>query len=376
MGNIKFNDLSEQQKKIRPKIDAAICRVLDHGQYISGPEIDTLERKLEKRLLDVNCVSCGNGTDALVLALLSLNLPPRTHVLVPSFTFAATVEAVINANFIPIFVDIDPNSFNVCPDSVKDTIAWSKQNGLHVSAMISVDLFGLPADYLILEEIARVSSIKLICDAAQSFGASIEARDVGSFGDISTTSFFPTKPLACYGDGGAVFCKDNKVSNKIRSLKIHGKGDTKYDNIYVGINSRLDTIQAAILLEKLNLFDDEVELRNDVANYYLSNIPPSLTPQKCPSNYTSVWAQFCMLATDNNHRKLILDGFYAAKIPIAIYYPVPIHTLKPYQSYQKAPKGLSVTSDVCSRIFAIPMSPYISKIKQDYILENLMSYCE
>ena len=374
MAEINFNDLKQQQISIRSEIEAAIHRVLNHGQYISGPEVASFEEALEKRFDSINCISCGNGTDALVLALISLDIPSGSHVLLPSFTFAATVEGIINANFVPIFVDIDPKTFNLSIASVVATIEWANRNRVCIGALISVDIFGLPANYIELEKIAREFSIKLVCDAAQSFGASIGEKGVGSFGDVSTTSFFPTKPLGCYGDGGAIFCQSETTANKLRSLKVHGQGSSKYDNIYVGFNSRLDTIQAAILLVKLSLFDNEIRLRNSVANYYRSSMPMSLTPQTVPHGYKSACAQMCLLAIDEAHRVSILNQLSIAKIPAAIYYPVPLHKLKPYRECLKAPSGLDVTESICSRIFAIPMSPYISTNMQDKVIENLMKF--
>ena len=374
MQTIPFNDLSKQQLKIRGRIDSAIRSVLEHGQYIDGPEVKKLELKLEERLSGLECITCGNGTDALMLALLALDYPADTHVLVPSFTFAATVEAIVNAKLKPIFVDIDPTTFTVCPTSVCETIEWAKKVNVSVRAIVSVDLFGLPANYIALNEICSKFSLKLICDAAQSFGAKIDNQSVGHFGDITTTSFFPSKPLGCYGDGGAVFTADKTIAQKIRSLKSHGKGTSKYDNIYVGINSRLDTIQAAILLVKLGIFDDEIGLRQNVADTYNNNLPKILIPQVQPKAYKSVWAQYCVLADNSAMRDQLRKNLNKEDIPTAVYYKNPIHLLQPYSKYTVAPCGLHETENIAEKILALPMSPYIEAETQEFILTSLARF--
>src|SRR6266436_8286226 len=259
---IEFIDLGAQRRRIGRRLDEAILRVVDHGKYIMGPEVATFEKELAAFCGAKHVLSCANGTDALGLALMAKELKPGQAVLVPSFTFAATAEVVAWFDAVPVFVDVREDSFNMEPASLEAGIATAKRLGLVPVGIIPVDLFGLPAEYDEILPIATAHGLWVICDAAQSFGATYRGRKVGTIGDVTTTSFFPAKPLGCYGDGGAVFTNDSETAEVIRSLRVHGKGKDKYDNVRVGMNGRLDTLQAAILLEKLAIFVDEIDARN------------------------------------------------------------------------------------------------------------------
>ncbi len=265
---IAFIDLGRQQQRIRSSLDAAIARVLDRGEYIMGPEVAELEGRLAEFSGARHAITCANGTDALMLALMAKGLSAGDAVIMPSFTFCATAEPVCLLGGVPIFADVLEDTFNLDPLSLEAALRTAHRLGLPVRGVISVDLFGQPCDYDAVERFARENDLWLICDAAQAFGATYRGRKVGTIGDVTTTSFFPAKPLGCYGDGGAVFTNDSETAEVIRSLRVHGKGKDKYDNVRVGMNGRLDTLQAAILLEKLAIFVDEIDARNSVAARY------------------------------------------------------------------------------------------------------------
>ena len=289
----KFIDLEAQQNLIRSELNVAINKVLDHGQYIMGPEVGIFQDELKKFTGAENVITCANGTDALTLALMSLGVTHGHAVFVPSFTYIATAEAVSQLGAIPFFIDVDEKTYNIDIDSLKCAINDSKSMDVNPSTIITVDLFGLPSDIDSIMDIAEEHGIKVIVDAAQSFGASSKGRKVGTMGHITTTSFFPAKPLGCYGDGGAVFTEDKNLANKIKSLSLHGKGSHKYENVRVGVNSRLDTIQAAILIEKLKIFPSELLKRQKVADLYSERL--DLLPIRTPldiDDHLSSWAQY------------------------------------------------------------------------------------
>ena len=289
--NPRFIDLASQQKLIRHKIDMAISKVLDHGQYIMGPEVSVLEDELKDFAGAKYAITCANGTDAISLVLRAWNISPGTVIFVPSFTYVASAEAVAQLGAVPFFVDVCEKTFNMCPDSLKAAIKECKSLGLRCEAVIAVDLFGQPASIDEIVLIARDENLMVLVDAAQSFGASSRERSVGSLGDATTTSFFPAKPLGCYGDGGAVFTNDNSTAEAIRSLSLHGKGTNKYDHIRVGVNSRLDTIQAAILIEKLKIFPEELKQRNLLADFYNVHLKNILEVPVILGDNISSWAQ-------------------------------------------------------------------------------------
>ena len=364
-----FIDLAAQQSRIRAKVDAAITKVLDDGAYIMGPEVKQFEDQLSAFCGAKHSLSCANGTDALSLALMALGIKAGDAILVPSFTFAATAEVVPFIGATPIFVDVLPDTFNMDPESLKRGIQHAKSLGLTPKAVIPVDLFGLAADFDAIFPIARENGMYVIDDAAQGFGAEYNGRVVGSIGDITTTSFFPAKPLGCYGDGGAIFTNDDGLAKLIDSYRIHGKGSHKYDNERIGMNSRLDTLQAAILIEKLAIFADEIEERQKVAARYNAGLKDRYGVPHVPAGYKSTWAQYTILAKDEAERAQIQDKAKAAGVPTAIYYPIPLHAQTAFREFPRDPNGLAVSDDLARRVISLPMHPYLGAQVQDRIIE-------
>ena len=317
---INFIDLQEQQKKIRLQIDEAIKKVLDHGTYIMGPEVAELEKDLSSFCGVKHSITCSDGTDALALGLMAFGVGPGDAVFVPSFTFASTAEVVALVGATPIFIDVLPETYNINVESLNKGIELSKSLGLRPVCIIPVDLFGQPADYDSIAVIAKEHNLWVMADGAQAFGAYYKNRRVGNIGDITTTSFFPAKPLGCYGDGGAVFTNNDEIATKLRSLKIHGKGSDKYDNVMIGINGRLDTIQAAILIEKLKIFENEITSRQKIAKYYTDNITNILKKPQVIEGATSVWAQYTMVLPENIVRSELMLKCKEVGIPTSVYY--------------------------------------------------------
>lgn len=371
---MKFINLHAQQKRIKQRIDARIQKVLESGAYIMGPEVSELERSLEDFSGAKHCVSCANGTDALQLAIMTLGLEQGDAVFCPSFTFAATAEVVPFFNATVIFVDVDTESYNISADSLLDAIALAHRSGLRPKGLIVVDLFGLPADYDKLEAIAANEGLWVISDSAQAFGASYKGQRSGTFGDITTTSFFPAKPLGCYGDGGALFTNDDAMAEVIQSLRVHGKGDHKYENVRVGLNSRLDTIQAAILLEKMAIFEEEIGLRQEVAARYHARLGAcnELSVPIVPDHSISVWAQYTIALDGNLNRQLIQSSMQEVSVPTAVYYAIPLHMQKAYRNDAINAGRLPVTEDLASRVLSLPMHPYLSEEDQDQVVEALI----
>ena len=367
--NIAFVDLQIQMERLRSGLDAAVRRVFEHGQFIMGPEVYELERRLSEFCGAKHVITCASGTDALVLALRAKGIGPGDAVIVPSFTFCATAEAVCLVGAVPVFVDVHEDTYNMNVESLKEGILHARQLGLRLRAVIAVDLFGQPCDYDAIEPLVRENGLVLICDAAQAFGASYRGRNVGTIGDVTTTSFFPAKPLGCYGDGGALFTNDDETAEILRSLRVHGQGRDKYDNIRIGTNSRLDTIQAAILLEKLAIYEEEVVTRNEVAARYTQLLAGVVTVPKVLDGVRSVWAQYSILYGDRYSLALRLRQ---AGIPTAVYYPRPVHQQDAYRSFPRA--GALVVSERLSRnILSLPMHPYLSAEDQGRIREALWS---
>ena len=369
---MQFIDLSKQQKLIREKINARIKSVLDHGQYINGKEVFELEELLASYVNKKHCISCSSGTDALLIPLMACGIGPGDAVITTPFTYIATAEVIAILGATPVFVDIYEKTFNINPESIEDAVIFAKKQNLTPKAVIPVDLFGLPARYRLIHEVAKRHDLVVIEDFAQAFGSSIGAKKAGSFGNVSATSFYPAKPLGCYGDGGAIFTDDNDLAEKMKSIRVHGAGDNKYQNIRVGLNGRLDTIQAAILLEKFNIFENELKSRNKIANYYISNINSSLVvPPFIPKNYTSSWAQFSVLAKNENERKLIINKLSNQKIPTAIFYDIPLHLQKVFKNLNYKKNSLPISEKISNMIFSIPMHPYLDSKDQDKVLEIL-----
>lgn len=370
---MEFIDLSTQQKRILDKIEANIRTVLNHGKYIMGPEVKALEDRLAAYVGVKYAVSCASGTDALLMALMAYQIGPGDAVLTTPFTFIATAEVISLLGATPVFVDIDPGTYNIDPQKVYDTLRNMKGASLKPKAIIAVDLFGLAADYDALDAIAKENNLILIEDAAQSFGAEYKGRKSCSFGNIACTSFFPAKPLGCYGDGGMCFTNDTQIETVLKSIRVHGQGSHKYDNVRIGINGRIDTLQAAILMAKFDIFPEEVLLRQRAAERYeklLSKIPFLKTPQ-IPQNCLSVWAQYSVLAENSQQRDKILDKLNKSGIPSAIYYPKPLHQQEAFSSLAYKNGDFPVSENAASRIFSLPMHPYLREEDQIKIADIL-----
>lgn len=370
--SIDFIDLKIQQAQIRSQIDRAIQRVLDHGNYIMGPEIDQFESDLSEFCGAKHSLSCANGTDALGLGLMAKGVQPGDAIFVPSFTFAATAEVVSWTGATPVFIDSLPDTFNMDPESLEQGIKTAESQGLKPCGIIPVDLFGQPADYDSIFEIANAHNLWVMADAAQSFGAFYRNQRVGSFSQIATTSFFPAKPLGCYGDGGAIFTNDDALASKIKSLRVHGQGADKYDNVHIGINGRLDTIQAAILIEKLKIFEDEIKARQIIADRYTKGLSDIVKTPVLIKEATSVWAQYTVVLPENVDRSALIQALKEQGIPTVVYYIKPLHLQTAYKHYLTATgKELPVCEKLANHVLSLPMHPYLLEKTQDYIIEGL-----
>ncbi len=342
-----------------------MARVLDHGDFILGREVKQLEDALAKLAGVPHAITCASGTDALALALMAIRVKPRDAVFLPSFTFAATAEPLCFLGGCPVFVDVRPDTFNIDADSLVQAIELARRQKLNPRAIISVDLFGQPADDAALEAIAESEGLVLICDAAQSFGATFRGRKVGQFGSITTTSFFPAKPLGCYGDGGAIFTHDDELALVLRSLRVHGQGADKYDNVRVGTNSRLDTIQAAILLAKLEVYADEIAARNVIAERYRSGLANVVDVPVLAEGASSVWAQYTI---QHPNRDALADGLKRQGIPANIYYRQPLHQQPAYRDYVLKGQNHSVSERLARDVLSLPMSAYLTEADQDRVI--------
>jgi dTDP-4-amino-4,6-dideoxygalactose transaminase len=366
----QFIDLSAQQEIIRDKIDIAIQKVLDHGQYIMGPEVHELENNLKEFSGSKHVFTCANGTDALTIALMAWGIGQGDTVIVPSFTYVASAEAPAQLGATPFFVDVKEDTFNIDPLSFKQAILDCKANGLKPSAVIIVDLFGQPADIDEITDIAKSEGIKVLIDSAQSFGGSSKNRNVGTMGDITTTSFFPAKPLGCYGDGGAVFTQNDEYAESISSIRLHGKGSEKYDNIRIGINSRLDTIQAAILIEKLKIFPAELTKRDSIAKKYNEFLCDIFKVPVLKKDVTSAWAQYTVIS---NNRDYDQSRLKSVGIPSVIYYPIPLSKQLGYKHFPSVSSGTNVSESLSKNVLSLPMHPYIDKENHEIIIEKILS---
>jgi dTDP-4-amino-4,6-dideoxygalactose transaminase len=427
-----FIDLKTQQKRIKDQLDVNISRVLAHGSYVMGPEIRELESKLAAYVGVRHAVGCASGTDALLMALMALDIGPGDAVFTTPFTFIATAEVISLLGATPVFVDIDPMTYNIDPEklssavqSIRDRAHENSPNAclpetgavlpasrkaalppagrsaaqpLRPRAVIPVDLFGLLADYDAIDKIAKENGMFVIEDAAQSFGAEYNGKKACSFGHIACTSFFPAKPLGCYGDGGMCFTNDDALAAVLDSIRVHGKGTDKYDNIRIGINGRLDTLQAAILLAKFEIFPEEAALRGQAAARYTELLtrknahgerpvtsaagrgaddPEHRSPHAAllipsiPAGHKSVWAQYSLLAEDEAHRSAVMNNLKAAGIPTAIYYPKPLHLQTAFASLGYKPGAFPVSEDAANRIFSLPMHPYLSPADSEQIVNAI-----
>lgn len=367
---MQFIDLQAQRKRLGSRIDEAIGRVLEHGRFIMGPEVAELEERLGDFCDARNVVTCSSGTDALWMALRALEIGAGDAVFVPTLTFVATAEAVVLTGATPVMVDVDPQTFNIDVDSLAAAVKEVEADGdLRSAAVIAVDLYGQPADYDRVETLTREHGLKLICDAAQSFGASHRDRRVGTIGDVTTTSFFPAKPLGCYGDGGAVFCADDEIAATLRSLRIHGGGRDKFDNVRIGINGRLDTIQAAILLEKLSVFADEIDRRRGVAARYTDALAERVDTPVVLDAAETVWAQYTIKV---DARDDVAAEMRSAGIPTSVHGRTPMHLQSAYVDYPRAAAALPCAEAVAGTILSLPMHPYLESEAQDEVIEALV----
>ena len=369
--SIPFIDLKSQQSRIRDKVEAGFAAVLDHGAYIMGPEVGALETRLADWSGAKHNIACSSGTDALLLALSGLQLQPGDGVIVPSFTFAASAEVMPVMGAVPVFAEVEPGSFNLDPNKLDAALDSARQAGVNVVGIIGVGLFGQPANYPAIMDFAAHHDLWVIDDAAQSFGASWHGTSVGRLAHVTCTSFFPAKPLGCYGDGGAVFTNDDKIAEIIRSCRVHGMGKTKYDNIRIGMTGRLDTMQAVVLDAKLDIFADELSARQTVADRYASMLGNLLEVPSLSAGATSSWAQYTVKLPQGTDRDAVSAKLGEAGVPTAIYYPIPMHQQPPYQHYPVSADGLAVTHDLCDRVLALPMHPYLAEVAQTTIANEL-----
>jgi dTDP-4-amino-4,6-dideoxygalactose transaminase len=363
-----FIDLQAQYQVLKQRIDQRVHEVLDHGQYIMGPEVRELESRLSDYVGVKHVITCANGTDALQLALMALGVKNGDAVFCPAFTFFASAEAISSVGATPVFVDVNVHSFNICPVDLEQKIQAVKTNEkLNPKVIMAVDLFGQPADYVALQAIATKHHLKIIEDAAQGFGGTLGGEHACSFGDIATTSFFPAKPLGCYGDGGAVFTRDDRLADLLNSLRVHGQGHDKYNNIRIGMNSRLDTLQAAILLEKLSVFPVEIEQRNVLANYYYEQLKDYVEVPKVNEGYTSSWAQYTVQLDD---RKEVMERLQQKRVPTAVYYARAMHQQTAYANLNVY-GGLANSENLANRVMSLPMHPYMDKIDREFVVSSL-----
>lgn len=362
---IQFIDLAAQQQRLAPSIQAAIARVLAHGHYILGPEVKELEQKLAEFSGARNVVSCASGTDALLMVLMARGVRAGDAVFMPSFTFVSTAEVVTLLGATPVFVDVEED-FLTSPTSLEAAIQDAVEKGLRPKVIIPVDLFGQPADYAAIYSIAKSHDLFVLADAAQSFGGARSGKRVGTLARVTATSFFPAKPLGCYGDGGAIFTDDEGLAQVLRSLRVHGKGQDKYDNVRIGINGRLDTLQAAILIEKLRLFPEEIETRQRVAARYTEGLKDIAKTPRVAAGGVSAWAQYTLRMEG---RDAVAARLKEHNVPTAVYYPKPLHQQTAYRRFPTAPGGLLVSEQLAKEVLSLPMHPYLEPETQDFIIE-------
>ena len=371
---LDFIDLKTQQQRISALLNENIQRVLAHGQYIMGPEIHALETRLAAYVGVKHAISCSSGTDALLMPLMAYGVGPGDAIFTTPFTFIATAEVIQLLGATPVFVDIDPKTFNLDPEALAEAVGRLKQkpgmSHLKPKGVIPVDLFGQPADYDRIQTIAQGHGLFVLEDAAQSFGATYKGRRAGALAAVAATSFFPAKPLGGYGDGGAIFTDDDNLADVLRSIRVHGQGKDKYENVRIGLNGRLDTLQAAVLLAKLEIFDQEVVDRQRIAQQYSQALNAAMEVPSVAPDCTSVWAQYSVLS---EHRELLLKKLQEAQIPAAIYYPVPLHLQGAFAHLGYQAGDFPVSENASRRIFSLPMHPYLGQADQERIVQALLT---
>ncbi len=365
---VAFIDIVAQRRRLGTKIDDAVARVLTHCQFINGPEVTQLEADLAAYCGAKYVVACASGTDALLMVLMAQGVGPGDAVICPSFTFCATGEVVALTGATPVFVDVNETTFNMDVASLKKGIATARKLGLKVKAVIPVDLFGQSADHDAIADLAKSEGLFVLDDAAQSFGATYKGKRLGTFGLATATSFFPAKPLGCFGDGGAIFTDDAGLVERLRSIRVHGQGTEKYDNVRLGLTARLDTMQAAILIEKLKIFDDEIAARNKVASRYFDALHNIVTAPRVADGNTSVWAQYT-IRLPRGGREAFADALKAQGVPTAIYYPKSMHQQTAYKHYPVAEGGLPVSEKLSDDVISLPMHAYLDQAAQDRVIK-------
>lgn len=368
--SIEFIDLQAQRRRLGENLNSAVLKAVSDGKYILGPQVIELEKRLSEFAGVKHTITCANGTDALMIVLRAWDIGPGDAVFVPAFTFAASAEVVALVGASPVFVDVLENTYNIDPASLEAAIAMVKRDGkLKPRVVMPVDLFGQPADYKEIEGICTREKLLLLCDSAQGFGGKLNGRVAGGIGDAATTSFFPAKPLGCYGDGGACFTNDDNLATLLRSIRVHGQGSDKYENVRIGVNSRLDTIQAAVLLEKLNIFPEEIEMREKVAQRYNRKLGASnsIRVPHVIDGAQSTWAQYTLQVPD---RGKLAAALKAKGVPTAVYYPIPLSTQKGYKHFPSAPTPVS--EKLSQRVISLPMHPYLDEATQDRIIEAVL----
>lgn len=373
---MEFRDLKKQYQTLKPQLDEAIGKVLTDCNFISGKQVEELEKSLTQYVDVPYCVTCGNGTDALTMALKVWGVQAGDAVFVPDFTFFASAETIAFEGATPIFVDVEEDTFNIDPAKLEEAIERILQEKTFTpKGIVAVDLFGLPADYAKLEKIAKKYNLFLLEDGAQGFGGTFQGRKVGSFGDLATTSFFPAKPLGCYGDGGAIFSHSLDTTEFLRSLRVHGKGSYKYDNVRIGWNSRLDTLQAAILQVKLKAFEEyELQAVNHVAKLYTERLDKLVKTPIVPEGYTSSWAQYTITLENREQRDSLQQALKEQGIPTMIYYPIPLHKQKAFAGLTGQLDDFPVTEKLCDCVLSLPMHPYLQIDEIDIVCSAIQKF--
>jgi len=371
---VPFIDVAAQRRRLGKSVDEAVARVLGHCQFINGPEVSQLEAALGAFCGAKHVVTCASGTDALLMVLMAKGVGPGDAVFCPSFTFCATGEAVALTGATPVFVDVDEATFNIDVASLGRGIATARRVSLKPRGIIPVDLFGQSADHDAVAAVAQAEGLFVLDDAAQAFGASYKGRRLGGLGHVTATSFFPAKPLGCFGDGGAIFTDDAELAETLRSVRVHGQGSDKYDNVRLGLTGRLDTIQAAVLIEKLKIFEDEIAARNEVAGRYARGLGNVVTVPHLANGSTSVWAQYTIRLPQGTDRDEFASVLKAQGIPTAIYYPKSMHQQTAYRNFPVADGGLPMCERLSSDVISLPMHAYLDEPTQARIIEAVRGF--
>jgi dTDP-4-amino-4,6-dideoxygalactose transaminase len=366
---VPFIDIGAQRRRLGQSIDDAVGRVLTHCQFIGGPEVTQLEAELAAYTGAKHVISCASGTDALLMVLMAKGVGPGDAVFCPSFTFCATGEAVALTGASPVFVDVDEATYNMDAASLKRAVATAKKLGLKPQAIIPVDLFGQSADHDAIAAIAEAEGMFVLDDAAQAFGAKYKGKRIGTFALATATSFFPAKPLGCFGDGGAIFTDDDQLAADLRSIRVHGQGSDKYDNVRLGLTGRLDTIQAAVLLEKLKIFDDEIAARNKVAERYARSLGNIVTVPRVADGNSSIWACYTIRLPKGTDRDAFAASLKAQGVPTAIYYVKSMHMQTAYANYPVADGGLPVCEALSADVISLPVHAYLDEATQERVIQ-------